>query len=575
MMRKWNLAALAATHGRGVRHAEDLHAIVVSRRLRDEKPRTHLARRPSRPSLSLHLGNPQESQLPPGSTKTANQLGLLSTLHARANVRDKATFADILPSICDCPLWVQFADAPPRTLHRTSTQAAGRFLEVTMRTSHSLAFSEIAVICAVVLTVFDVSAEPCQTESPTGEHAETMPHDRTDYRKLLDRLRNDDANVRCRVLDELARSDDPSTWPDDVVDAIGQAMLSDSSREVRQQACGLLADGRYSPKRLEYLRKAMRSGDIDLQPDAVCGVGTFGEKAAPATEDILVLLDSKNADELVWVGLPYYLRTLRYFCVQALGNIGPPARRALPRLLPMVQKGNAYRLRIAAACAVIKISGGNSEALQVIVEGLSNTTGGESTAGLSASDIRLEAATALDSVGRLAQPALEILLKLYSKEENTAVRYHYLCAFGNVGVSDARIVKILKEALHSEGDFSTVKAVLGSLKSQGRLAREAMSEIRDVLLTRSDGARSVDIQKTAVRTMAAIAEPDAAVDVFCAKLGERDLDRDLLIDIVRQLGRYGPAAKKAAPVLRNLLKSCEGPTRGVVSGSLARIEGGK
>jgi hypothetical protein len=106
MMRKWIPAASAATHCRGVRHAEHLRPIVVSRRFLDKKPRTYVARRPSRPSLSLHLGNPQESQLPPGSTKQPTTSACnrpYTPAVARATVSNEATLVRI---ICASPLFL-------------------------------------------------------------------------------------------------------------------------------------------------------------------------------------------------------------------------------------------------------------------------------------------------------------------------------------------------------------------------------------------------------------------------------------------------------------------------------------
>jgi len=399
-----------------------------------------------------------------------------------------------------------------------------------------------------------------QAASAADTEDESLPPP-LDVPGLLNRLRSDDATVRCQALNELSRGKPIQKPPDALVDAIGHILAHDTEPTARVYACGLL--GRWhSPASLEYLRRGVTSKDPQTRASAVSHLSLYGEKAAAAVADIISTLDDESSDEITWVGAPFNLQPVRYFGVNALGDIGPSAKAALPKLVSMLRDDDDPLTRIAAARAVILIGEGDDEALRMLLDELSTDEDehvvddiGELPRDASVKR-RTKAAMAIADAGRLAKAALPVMLEMYPREKEMIARAMYLSAFANFGVLDPQIVKIAKSELYSD-EPALLESAVKALDSQDDLARQAIPELRHLLLAaskRGDQSTIAHIQLRAIALIAKVASVDVAVDVFREKLSQPSADPEVASAIIQRLKSYGPRARNAVPTLRDVLK---------------------
>ena len=126
---------------------------------------------------------------------------------------------------------------------------------------------------------------------------------------------------------------------------------------------------------------------------ALRGFSALGARASNAVPKLIMILDS-DPSPFSQTAVPVIL-----------GQIGPPAQRALPRLLQAISHSNQI-VRINSIWAVSQIRDEPDLVLPVLIKCLEDRD----------PQIRICAVDALSSFGKDAQPAIPQLLKLWGKE---------------------------------------------------------------------------------------------------------------------------------------------------------------
>jgi HEAT repeat protein len=132
----------------------------------------------------------------------------------------------------------------------------------------------------------------------------------------------------------------------DAVPALGRT-LRHPRFQVRQRAAGALSNIG-GPEAVPLLVFASRDPNVMVRWSAVAGLESMGAAAAPALPALIGLLETLDADEEWMDTYPLNLAT-----IEALGEIGPAAARAIPALEKVAQE-ERY-LREAALAALKKI----------------------------------------------------------------------------------------------------------------------------------------------------------------------------------------------------------------------------
>jgi len=200
---------------------------------------------------------------------------------------------------------------------------------------------------------------------------------------ILEVLENDKPNsyIAARALAKIGMKTEPA------VDALAKA-LNHTNKLTRASAANALGNiGPEARNAVPALRAAARDNDSEVRLDAAYALWKI-ENASDAIEVLIPLLDSDDPR----VGL----RT-----IEALGEIGPPAKAALPAL-ERVRKGDNKLNGVASAWAMCRVRATNN-----LVEKL--------LPGLQHEDpmVRIGAAWALGKMGpeaRVAIPAMRELL---------------------------------------------------------------------------------------------------------------------------------------------------------------------
>jgi HEAT repeat protein len=254
----------------------------------------------------------------------------------------------------------------------------------------------------------------------------------------------------------------------------------------------------------------------------------------------------------------------RLLAMQSLGQIGPRARRAVPKLVELLGR-QPLAERAAAAYALaeidLEVAQGRSPLLPggilpVLSEALKDPN--EQT--------RLFAVSAVDRLGRDAQGLLPQLVLLV--DDPGSLRVRAFAAGTVVRLDPGRVhqcVTTLKSAL-AANDLTIVRQAAIDLGRVGPRARGATPDLRP-LLTHDDRATS---------QAAAFALAD--IDSVAAREGLEVLKKAIRGDnlnarrwAVRALGRMGPDAAETVPLLRDVLSDKDEDLRARSAAALGLI----
>jgi HEAT repeat protein len=366
-------------------------------------------------------------------------------------------------------------------------------------------------------------------------------------------LRDRDSQVRSKTLNDLRSVPLPSP----IVEALGDLLVHDTCSTNRLTAIHLLAK-EYSPKRLESVSRALEDKDAYVRANAAIVLGRWGQNAASAVPKLLSALADKRNDARVDVSYHLDFAPVRYHVATAIGRIAPHgAKETLSELVRAMKDDtggeDSSMVRIAAALAVIRIKNGDAEALEVLMDALSN----------SSENVCYEAASSIATAGPEGKAALKSMLKKIPGEKSPLVRSAYMDAFGSFGVRDERIVRILACALDEKGCVRD--SAIRSLGRIGSLSKEALPKIEAILLSNRDLEDDCNSpQSAAVEAVVRIAEPDVAMRILRDKVGQARDGVELARDIIPHLEPRGPEAQKNREILEWLLEECRKTEKEIV-----------
>ena len=214
--------------------------------------------------------------------------------------------------------------------------------------------------------------------------------------------------------------------------------LQSQDEEVRKRAAEAFSSAsRIDQKVWPSLIGAFRDSDIDVRWYSAHALGHQGAAALP-----LLVQTLKDADP-----------RLRRAAGEALEYMGSAARPAVPDLVSMLQDPE-LPVQMQAALTLAAVDPGQAQAVPILIKAASGSSAGNNET--------FRALVALGSFGRLAQPAVPLLLNLLSGKAHASTRAIAAGVLGKIGVvSDSEletIARVLKDS-----DRSLRVAVAGTL----------------------------------------------------------------------------------------------------------------
>jgi len=195
---------------------------------------------------------------------------------------------------------------------------------------------------------------------------------------------------------------------------------------------------------LPALVDALRSSDLDTRrPALMSAMLCLGTEAKPAMPLMIEFLDDQDFHT-------------QYWACRVLGAIGPDARVAVPKLLPLVQTGvGSVRRNAAAALGKIGPDIG-PQSRDVLIQALND----------SLQPVREEAAIALGRLGEFAQPAVPALEELLKDESNFAARSRGAEALWRLNPQSPTPLRVLLAQVQSEEEAETAAVILGQIGNE-------------------------------------------------------------------------------------------------------------
>lgn len=336
-----------------------------------------------------------------------------------------------------------------------------------------------------------------------------------------------------RITTALRAFESMGTKAKPVEPAIARLLKHSEPTVVFEAAVALAA---VNPKRPEPLPILIEAADPERNASQfrriLLALETIGpEKAAAVVPILIPRIERKNPD----------YRVLRFLA--KMKSAGKPARNAV--LDVMVRSRSAYQ----AAKALEAMGPAAADLAPKLLEMLPN-------------ERRMQyAAQVLAAMGEAGKPAVAILEKLTWDEY---LKIDAVKALGNFRSAAPAVVPILSKLLRESRDEPLSAAVLRSFTQLGEAARSENPTVLAIL--RDD--------KSAFRAEAADVlasfktDPDTTLPALIETI-ESSGDASLQRACGRAIGAFGPAAKRAVPVLVAMLKSDE--NRSTAMGALAGI----
>jgi HEAT repeat protein len=299
---------------------------------------------------------------------------------------------------------------------------------------------------------------------------------------------------------------------------------------------------------LPLLEPRLKSTDRMERRQAVYILGSTDDGAEQAVPLLCAALESPDVVEHV-------------LAVQSLGGIGPNARSAVPTLIEGLKappNTNQPPVRLGpqqAAMALGRIGSAAAPALP-LVQGLFEQETNW--------NLRCSLAVSLCHIDGDQTNALAFLTNGLATHEPASARWVAASELGNIGPNAKAAVPLLLAALDGTNSM-LFSQVPGALKKMGIPTETFLPRMKKQL-------RSED-ETTRVNAAARVSELDPAdheaFGVLIDQIKRRTLFRDFAIET---LGRAGPPAAEAIPVLRATVKHGSSQERDAARRALQRIE---
>jgi HEAT repeat protein len=245
---------------------------------------------------------------------------------------------------------------------------------------------------------------------------------------------------------------------------------------------------------IPYLASALHDPDSEVQNMAAFELGEFGPKAGPAVPDLMAVFQNAAPGDRI--------RRRVALIVELIGSNAAPA---VPQLKAAFDTETDWRVRAPIAACLCKIDPSQTYALDYLLGMMTNNA--------SSREISF-AASRLGEIGPSAKSAIPALLITLETNNSTHTSDDVLLALNRLGASNAQILAALKQKMALDSDDARDDAA-NQILDLDSTNHEAELVLIDLVKTKSE---------------------------FAWK------------EILR-LGRMGPAAQEALPVLREALDS--------------------
>jgi HEAT repeat protein len=239
----------------------------------------------------------------------------------------------------------------------------------------------------------------------------------------------------------------------------------------------------------------------------------------------------------------------------ALGEIGPPAKQAVPALVGTI-KTREPMIQVHAALALMKVDPGNRFAMETLIGALHGTDKSASHYA-----VRL-----LAELGPAAEPAIPALIEALN-DDDADMRRRAADALGAIGPAAAVAIPALTDAIGDDYGGDVIYLGSGAEAALAKIGPEAVPALAAALRHGDAGVRW--------EVLVALGEmgPQAkdAVPVLIELLdSEEGPDRWYAAEV---LGKLGPSARQAVPALREALRDEEPQVRENAREALEKIGG--
>jgi HEAT repeat protein len=341
------------------------------------------------------------------------------------------------------------------------------------------------------------------------------------------------------------------------------------------------------------LQIALKDADGLVRYHAMGALGDIGPPAREALPDLLELLRNVDAGDTAEYAIakmgpevvPALIETLahhdalvRWRATQALAQIGPDAKEAVPALIQALQDENSV-VRGNAANALGMIGVEAREAVQPLIAALGDSDFFVRKSGT--------AMIALGKIGPAAREAVPFLIQEL-KAPDSATRTSAAEALAGIGPAAVDAAPALADALKDQNARVRVRASIALAKIGPRATAavpaliQALSDNLDWLSPREYAARALgEIGPEAGEAVPALTrvltESDAAAEAKPASTRERwrGYHAQMRAAAAEALGKIGPEAKEAVPVLREALEDKDEGVRQAAAEALQRIQPGQ
>lgn len=366
----------------------------------------------------------------------------------------------------------------------------------------------------------------------------------TTVARLVDELSNPDPAVQKRAVEMLISF---GLKADATIPELSRVLLEEDEPDVRQAAAKALGRvGTSADIAVASLMRAMQDSRPEVRREAAMSLG----RLKPASEKMVVGLTQRLADDTEKV-------EVRVAAANSLGNLGPPAKSAVPILVATLDQGDRDLLK-ASIQTLGKIGPEASAAVPSLRKALDRAE----------PDIRYAAAKALGDIGPAAGAAVPDLVDALQSLDTPMVREAQNALIKiNLPAVDAM------RALLDEGELTQQQVAVGILGQIGENAQRAL----DYLILKEqdesgDGgpsaaptafqgvigyliARQENDPDTDARRIVTTALEGAVDDLTL--LMQNDADVPPRRTVARTLGQMGLAGQNAVPALTAALEKTE------------------
>jgi HEAT repeat protein len=228
--------------------------------------------------------------------------------------------------------------------------------------------------------------------------------------------------------------------------------------------------------------------DRQSMEQAVLTLGRIGPDAKAAVPRLIPLIDSPDRFSILPVN-----------AIRALGGIGPSARDAVPKLRDLLDHEERV-MRVWAAYALARIDGDTDRQVAFLME-LWVEDGELRRKPLPS--VKRSIAQALELLGRDSRPARDLLLAALQDPKSTDAMAEIVQALGQLS-EDAEIIvpklaALIEQSVKDRNKNNTCRAAALALSSLGPKAREALPQLHKLLVHEDD--RVADAAAQAIETL--------------------------------------------------------------------------